>query len=418
MQLNDPAHQDSVPTMVRDSPPPGACFRPSPLCHTVTAFMHRALERNQFRRQVYRASHLRVCIDGEQRLQIDPKVGVLDPFRVPTGTSYMEIFGDDDDGNLLLAVVPLPEPEVLEDDRVSRLYVTLEGGQTVEIDIALDVSTAGEVSEYVIQISYVQSPEADRRNAEHPSVEVIPRVPLPRTATSWNAASRNPDDDSAGDRADPGRDLVMAANDRRKISMTQLVGKFYPVIQQNYRQIAGTTGTAEAVRHWIPMVQPLGYGPATGEQSLLWRSWRMLLAILAYCRERGQLNREVHLFVFFDPELEKHPPFREMLTASLLLTGAYWFPTPATARVYLHTLRGGQMKINPPLGTFRDNERAFAMAMQHMTVGEYAAGLKIFEALGSHIGHTGEPQSRIWLLPAIQAILERSRRSRESATRS
>jgi hypothetical protein len=74
------------------------------------------------------------------------------------------------------------------------------------------------------------------------------------------------------------------------------------------------------------------------------------------------------------------------------------------------------VKMNPLLETFRDNERAFAVAMQHMTVGEHAAGLKIVDALCRHIVHTGEPQSRIRPLPAIQAILERSRRSRRRDT--
>ena len=74
------------------------------------------------------------------------------------------------------------------------------------------------------------------------------------------------------------------------------------------------------------------------------------------------------------------------------------------------------MKITLLLETFRDNERAFAVAMQHMTVGERGAGLTIFDALCRHIVHTGEPQSRTWLLPAIQAILERLRRSRRRDT--
>jgi hypothetical protein len=69
-------------------------------------------------------------------------------------TSYIEVYGDDDDGALLLAVFPLPEPDMIEDDQVPHMAVTLEGGQTVEIDIALAESTAGDVCEYVIHISY------------------------------------------------------------------------------------------------------------------------------------------------------------------------------------------------------------------------------------------------------------------------
>jgi hypothetical protein len=171
MELNDAAHQDSVPTMggnssasLRDR------FRPAPLCRPVIAFMHRSLERNQLRRSVCRGSHLHVCIDGEELLQFDAKVGVGEPFRVPISTSYIEIFGDDDDGALLLAVFPLPEPEVIENDRGPHMSVILDGGQTIKIEIARGESTAGEVNDYVLKISYGQSPEAARRNVENTNV--------------------------------------------------------------------------------------------------------------------------------------------------------------------------------------------------------------------------------------------------------
>jgi hypothetical protein len=196
MPLNDPAHQDSVPIVGGDSPASrGDRFRSSPLSRAVTAFMYRSLERNQLRRNVYSAGHLRVCIAGEERLAFDPKVGVCEPFRVPISTSSIEVFGDDDDGALLLAVFPLPEPEVMADDQPPYMALTLEGGQTVEVDIALAGSTGGELGEYVIQISYWQSPESGRRNAENPLIEAIPRVPFLRTSTPRNAASRHPDNE-------------------------------------------------------------------------------------------------------------------------------------------------------------------------------------------------------------------------------
>jgi hypothetical protein len=155
MQLNNPAYQNSVPTVGDDSPASGGDrFRPSPLCRAATAFMRRSLERNHLRRNIYHAGHLHVCVDGDERLTFDPKVGDHEPFSVPIGTSYIEVFGHDDDGALLLAVFPLPEPDLLEDDQVMHMAVTPESGQTVEIDIALADSTAGEVSAYVIQISY------------------------------------------------------------------------------------------------------------------------------------------------------------------------------------------------------------------------------------------------------------------------
>ena len=169
MQLNDPVHNDSVPTVGGDPPPaPGDRFSPSPLSRTETVFLKQSLERNQLRRRMYHASYLRVCIDGEEHWQCDLGVSVYEPFRVPLSASYIEIFGDDDDGDLLLAVFPLPEPEVVEDDQAQHLYVTLEGGQTVAIEISLGDGTGEKVRAYVIQISYSESTAVKTRRAENP----------------------------------------------------------------------------------------------------------------------------------------------------------------------------------------------------------------------------------------------------------
>ena len=88
---------------------------------------------------------------------MDRTVGVGEPFRVPLRASYVEVVGDDAEGALLLAVVPLPDPEEMEDDGVEHLAVTLEGGQTVTVAIALDYGSGGKARAYVIQITYAES---------------------------------------------------------------------------------------------------------------------------------------------------------------------------------------------------------------------------------------------------------------------
>jgi hypothetical protein len=160
--LNNPVHKESVPTVGSDSPlTSGNRFSAAPLSHKAMAFLKRALERNQHRRSVYRASRLRVCINGEERVQSDIEGGVL--FKAPLSASYIEIFGDDDDAEFLLAVFPMREPEVGEDDRAQHMFITFEGGQTVTIEVALDRGTAGEEYDYVIRLSYSQSAELDLR---------------------------------------------------------------------------------------------------------------------------------------------------------------------------------------------------------------------------------------------------------------
>jgi hypothetical protein len=172
MQRNDPVHQESVPTVGGNSPAiTGDRFTPPPLNHTAIAFLKQSLERNRLRRSLYRAGRLRVYIDGEECWQCDPRSGVYEPFSVPRSASYLEIIGDDDDGELLLAVFPLPEPEPDEAGGVQRMCATLEGGQTVAVEMALGDRTGGEVCEYCIRIAYSASVEVDARGAANPAVK-------------------------------------------------------------------------------------------------------------------------------------------------------------------------------------------------------------------------------------------------------
>jgi hypothetical protein len=133
------------------------------------AFLHQSLARQQRRRQGYRAGPLRVSWDGAAPGQDDPKGGVGEPFRVPLRASYVEIVGDDAEGALLLAVVPLPDPEELAGDGVEHLAATLEGGQTVTVAIALDEGSGGKARAYVIQITYAESARATGVSVREPT---------------------------------------------------------------------------------------------------------------------------------------------------------------------------------------------------------------------------------------------------------
>ena len=167
MQLHDPWHQEDIPTSDGDSSPvPADYFRPMPLRRAAMGFLKQSLERYQSRRKVFRTSHLRVCLDGEERWQCVPGVGVYGPFSVPVSATYLEIFGEDDDGALLLAVFPLPEPAWVQTDGAQHLVTTLEGGQTVTLDIALGDGICGEARAYGVQIAYAETPAVETRGAE------------------------------------------------------------------------------------------------------------------------------------------------------------------------------------------------------------------------------------------------------------
>ena len=173
--LNDPVYPESVPTSSGDSPPtPGNRFCPAPLSPTAMVVLQQALTRHQRRRRVYRARHLWIYLYGEERWQCDPGGGVCGPFRVPLSASHLEIFGDDADGALLLAVFPLPELERVADDGAQHLSATLEGGQTVTLEITLSAEPGGEAHEYIIHLAYAEPPAVEMRAAEPLVIEAIP----------------------------------------------------------------------------------------------------------------------------------------------------------------------------------------------------------------------------------------------------
>jgi hypothetical protein len=58
----------------------------------------------------------------------------------------------------------LPEPARGEDEQPQDLSVTLEGGQTVAMEIRVGDGPCRGVSEYVIQISYVEAPGCEIRS--------------------------------------------------------------------------------------------------------------------------------------------------------------------------------------------------------------------------------------------------------------
>src|SRR5262245_29566021 len=151
MQVNDSVDNDGVPRVTDESTAgTGNRLIPAPLSRTAIAFLKRALEQKQLRRRAYRASRLHVRIDGQVCQQFDPMVGPSPAFRVPVSAAYLEIFGDDAEGDLLLAVFPLTEPTLSEDGQAQRLSVTLEGGRTLALDIAPSYGACRQMQEYVI----------------------------------------------------------------------------------------------------------------------------------------------------------------------------------------------------------------------------------------------------------------------------
>jgi hypothetical protein len=155
MSTHDPRHSDPSAS----GPPHRVNARRSP---GDVDFLRLALASQRHRRAAYRAGRLQVWWNGRARRRVGPHG---DPFHVPLSVSGLNIVGEDADGPLLLAVVPLPSPEEVAPDGAQHLTVTLEGGQTLTLTIARGTTASGRRRAYVIRLTYTDPSTAETLGA-------------------------------------------------------------------------------------------------------------------------------------------------------------------------------------------------------------------------------------------------------------
>jgi hypothetical protein len=75
---------------------------------------------------------------------------------VPLSASYVEIYGQDREGELLLAVFPLTDVAASEANQVWS--ITCEAGQTLELTVLSDQADIEEAEDCRVQITYLEAP--------------------------------------------------------------------------------------------------------------------------------------------------------------------------------------------------------------------------------------------------------------------
>jgi hypothetical protein len=120
MSLDDPDGKLEIPDFGPnwDSAGNGGRFHPPSLSATEFISLRRSLEQNQRRREAYRPGRIRIIVDGkEQILKLGNSID-SEEFTVPSSASYIELYGDDSSGELLLAVVSLTKVDFDQDKEV------------------------------------------------------------------------------------------------------------------------------------------------------------------------------------------------------------------------------------------------------------------------------------------------------------
>jgi RNA polymerase sigma factor (sigma-70 family) len=134
---------------------PGERFNPSPLTDSELSSIRHASERNQRRRKNYKSGQLRVYVDGEETITFVHNY-LFESFTIPHTASCIQVFGEDDEGELLLAVFPLNYFESGDNALDQKLYVTHDSGQMIELSISAVSGQSRESVERLFQLAYIE----------------------------------------------------------------------------------------------------------------------------------------------------------------------------------------------------------------------------------------------------------------------
>ncbi len=134
---------------------------PYPLSPVEKESIRKGLDQKQHRRGASHFDAVRVFVDCEELLQLNSCTPLLTSgsrrmtFRVPANAFWVEVFGEDKEGEILLAAFPLPQLESANSVQVQRMLITHEGGSTIELSVSPIIEQADECTEALIQISYL-----------------------------------------------------------------------------------------------------------------------------------------------------------------------------------------------------------------------------------------------------------------------
>lgn len=186
MRLDDPENKLRVPKFSdgrgggaggdEDGGPPdsGERFNPSPLTPAELSSVRHTLNRNQRRRRLYQTGELRVFVDGEATATLTRELPSAS-LAIPHTASCVEVFGEDNYGQLLLAVFPLSCLEPEGPTRSGELHVTNGCSPAFEISISPAPVQSSDSSERLLRLEckelHVQADGEEARRSVHPTID-------------------------------------------------------------------------------------------------------------------------------------------------------------------------------------------------------------------------------------------------------
>ena len=163
-ESEEPKRNPRIPSFV-DAPPQGDAppaepdppdpFSPPPLEAADWERIQAALDERQSRRQAHRGRVLRVLVDGAERLRFNRAQTPRGALNITDDDTYIEVFGRDEHGDLLLAVFPIPELRTLRGPR--EFYVTQDGEQRISLRVSQIQGDDSETPRGLAELTYAET---------------------------------------------------------------------------------------------------------------------------------------------------------------------------------------------------------------------------------------------------------------------
>ncbi|HKX31302.1 MAG TPA: polysaccharide biosynthesis/export family protein [Blastocatellia bacterium] len=159
MRLDDPEKKLSVPLFDGSgNNNENDRFSPPTLTPYDLHLLKDSVKHQERRRKSFVSGLIRVHLDGKELTRFEANTGQSDGCRISRIASYVEVFGQDGFGDLLLAFFPLSSLNCFDPGEPSTLEIRVEGGQRVQCLITPETDEHGEIISGLLQIKY-QAPK-------------------------------------------------------------------------------------------------------------------------------------------------------------------------------------------------------------------------------------------------------------------
>jgi polysaccharide biosynthesis/export protein len=155
MKLDDPEKKLSVPVFHGSkNNNENDRFSPPTLTPYDMHIIRDSVKNNQRRRKSFISSRIRVCVDGKELTNFDARDGKSCHCNISSSSSYVEVFGQDEFGDLLLAFFPLSSLNCFDSGEPSTFVIQAEGKQRVHCLIIPESNDNSEIISGLLEIKY------------------------------------------------------------------------------------------------------------------------------------------------------------------------------------------------------------------------------------------------------------------------